>query len=101
MNILYELVLTFLIELGIYFIFIKDKKVKIVLYCLLVNSITWPLANLLYESVNSFLLIEFLVFACESALIFYLFEIKLKKAILISLVANLITASIGFFISNL
>ena len=39
----------FIKALIIYFIFIKEKKPKIIIYCFLINLFTWPLANLFYE----------------------------------------------------
>ncbi len=93
--ILINFLLTFIIELIIYFIFIRDKKLNIVLYCLLINLFTWPLANLIYGFWANFWLIELCVFLIEFILIKILFNISWKRAITISLIANLISASLS------
>ena len=95
---LIEFLLTFILEAIVYLIFLKDKKIKIILYCFLINTFTWPLANLFYSLFGMFYLIEFLVLVVEGFLIFGLFNLSYKKAFLISFISNLITAYIGFFI---
>jgi hypothetical protein len=94
---LWSLPITIGIEFLIYMGLIKQRKLKLLLYCSLINLFTWPLANLFVETISSFL-IGSLVFVCETILIFYLFDIKLKKSLLISLVANLITFIVGSII---
>jgi len=89
---------TLITELIVYFMFIKGKKLNIFLYCLLINSFTWPLANLIYAYINLFLLIELGVFLIELILIKILFSVGWKKAILISLVANILTTTLSFII---
>jgi len=91
--------LTFFVELIVYFIFLKEKKEQIILYCFLINLFTWPLAILLYHfKPELFYFIEFFVFLIESILIMLLFKINWKKALLISFIANFITAFIGLLI---
>lgn len=87
--------ITFIAELAIYLIFIKEKKSKIILYCFLINLFTWPLANIIYRIYGLFLAIESGVFLAEWALIFLMFKIDWKKAGLVSFIANLITAILG------
>jgi hypothetical protein len=98
MNLLFYLISTIIIEFIVYIIAIKKKAAFLFIYCLLINLITWPLANLLYGLFGLFLIIEICVFVIESILIKYLIDINWKKAIIISLIANLITAVMGFII---
>jgi len=95
---LINFLLTFILETIVYLIFIRDKKIKIILYCFLINAFTWPLANFFYSFLGMFYLIEFLVFVIEGFLVFELFNLSYKKAFLISFLSNLITAYIGFSI---
>ncbi|MBU3907538.1 MAG: hypothetical protein KKA64_04795 [Nanoarchaeota archaeon] len=95
---LLALALTFILELIIYFIFIRDKWGKIVLYCLLINLFTWPLVNLTHGYFLILWIIEALVILVELILVKLLFRIKLWKAILISFIANLISWLLGSII---
>lgn len=98
MSLLLNLLITFIIELIVYFIFIRDKKLKIIYYCFLINLFTWPLANILYGFFQHFYLIEILVVLIEWILIFLLFKINWRKGLLISFLANVITAGLSFFL---
>lgn len=98
MNPLFYLLVTIAIEFTVYFITIKKEVLSLFAFCLLINLVTWPWANMLYGIWMLFWIIEIGVFVLESILIKYLFEINWKKAIFISLVANTISATIGFFI---
>ncbi len=94
MNLILLFLLTFAVELIIYFIFLKNWK-EIILYCFLINLFTWPLANLSYGFFGMFWIIEFVVFLVEAVLIKLLFKIGWKKAFIVSFIANLLTAGIG------
>jgi len=97
LELFFVFLLTFLIELIVYFIFIRERKLKIVYYCFLINLFTWPLANIFYVIFQQFYLIEFFVILIEGFLILLLFKLKWEKAIIISLISNMITAGLSFF----
>lgn len=97
-GLLFSFLITFFIELLVYFLIIKDKIIKIIGYCFLINLFTWPLANLFYGLFGYFYLIEFFVILIEFFLLLFLFDIKWERALTISLVANIITATLGFLI---
>ena len=97
MNYLIVLALTILIEFFVFAIFIRKDYEKLFLYSVLINSFTNPLANLFSSYVNV-ALVEFFVVIIEIFLIKYLLEVKYWKAILISLVANLVSFIIGYFL---
>ena len=101
MNWLIGLGLTIVIEFVVYAVAIRKDFLNLILYSVLINSFTNPLGNLLYSYINSFyslFYIEFGIFVVEIFLIKYLFKIKYWKAILISLIANLITFLVGVLI---
>jgi len=91
--------LTFLIELGIVFLFIRKSFWKIALYTFLINLLTWPIANLIigFTGFIYYLFVEIGVFLIESVLLMFLLKIKYPKALLISFIANLLSALIGLF----
>jgi len=91
-----SLIITVIIEFLIYLVVIRKKVWNLLLYAVLINVFTVPLAYLFYGMYPSlFFFIEFVVFLVEAFLIGKLFEIKWTKAALISLVANFITMMIG------
>ncbi len=95
------LLLTILMEIVVYLIFFRKNFKKVLLYCILINAFTWPLAMLFYGLTNFFILTEILVFLTEIYLIKILFGIKLEKAFVLSLIANLITATITFVVGKI
>jgi len=98
---LLALVVTIIFEFIIIWIFIRKKPLKILLYSTLINSLTLPIATYGYQNIlKNFYVIEILVIFTESILIKLLLRIKYTKALLISFIANFITALIGllFFI---
>lgn len=96
------LFLTITIEFFILWLFIKNQTQKIILYSALINLFTLPLATYSYYNlINNIYIIELGVIFVESFLIMILLQIKYKKALLISTIANTVTALIGFLISIL
>jgi hypothetical protein len=98
---IFSLIATILIEFGIIWIFIRKDTSKLFLYAILINAFTLPIATFSYQNlINNFYLIEALVMFAESILIMLLLKTKYSKALLISFVANFITAMISllFFI---
>jgi hypothetical protein len=98
MNSFFYLIITILVEFIVYIIAIRKKAISLLEYCILINLVTWPLANIFYSSFGMFWIIEISVFIIESILIKYLLNINWRKAIIISFIANLITALIGLII---
>lgn len=96
-----SLIITIVVEFFVIWIFVKRDTSKLFLYAVLINSFTLPLATFFYQNlINNFYLIETLVVSAESILIMLLLKTKYPKALLISFVANFITAMISFFLYN-
>jgi hypothetical protein len=92
-------ILTIIIEFFIIWLFIRKEPLKLLFYSFLINSITLPLATFTYIYLYpSFLLTETTVFLVETFLLKLLLEIDYPRAFSISLVANIITALVGFYI---
>lgn len=90
------LFLTISIEFVVYWLFIKKDMQRLLLYSVLINCFTHPVASFFFQgTITSFLLIEIVVFIVESFLLMWLLEIKIQKSLVISLVANLITAMLS------
>ncbi len=97
-----SLVLTIIIEYVVVWFFVRKNPLRIFLYVVLINSVTQPLANYFYQNAfNNFWLIELMVVLAESVLIMWLLEIKYKKAIIISLSANFVTALVSLIFFHL
>lgn len=97
--IFYSLLITILIEFTILYVFLRQKPLKILLYTILINCLTLPLATMGYHYlISNLILIEILVIITETLLIRLLFEIGYKRAFTVSLVANLVSAVVGLWI---
>jgi len=69
--------LTIALEFILIQFMIKIPLKKSLLYIILINCITWPLANLLYiYFIKNWFMVELMVFTGEGFLIKKLFEIK-------------------------
>ena len=103
------LILTIVIEYIIYLIILRRNPLRLFLYALLINGFTQPLAYYLFgvltadilpENYNHFniyfVLIEVSVIIVESFLILLLMKLSYIKSFTISVIANLITASLSF-----
>lgn len=92
-------ILTVCVEFLIIWLFIRKEPIKLLFYALLINSITLPLATYSYYFLySSFILTETAVFLVETVLLKLLLKIDYPRALSIALVANIITALLGFFI---
>ena len=92
-----SLIITIVLEFSIIWIFIRNKTPKLFLYSVLVNTFTLPLATFSYQNlINNFYIVELLVIFVESVLIWKLLKTKYQRALLISFIANFITALISF-----
>ena len=101
MGLLFNFLLTFIIELFILYLCLRKDYFKITFYVLLINLFSWPLANWIYGFWYNLLFIELGVFFIEGVLIMLLFELNWKKAFIISFVANFVSALVGLLIGNL
>ncbi|MBI5680878.1 MAG: hypothetical protein HZC47_08300 [Methanobacterium sp.] len=98
-NYFWAWILTIIIEFFILWLFIKKQTLELLLYSILINSLTLPLATYSYQNIlNNIYIIELTVILLESLLIMILLQIKYKKAFLISITANTATALTGFLI---
>lgn len=101
--------ITIAAEFIVYLFFIRKNPLNLLIYAVIINAITHPIAFYIYNNLwyqteinNSFniyfLIIEIIVFLAEILPVKLLFKIDLKKAVLISFSANLLTASLSFVI---
>ncbi|MGI6465148.1 hypothetical protein [Methanobacterium sp.] len=91
--------LTVFIEFVIIWLFIRKEPGKLLLYSLLINSLTLPLATYSYIYLYpKLLLIESLVIMVEWIFLKFLLEINYTKALAISLIANASTFLVGYFL---
>lgn len=96
---LFYFLITFLLEFLIVLLFLRKNFFEISSRVFLINLFTWPLANLAYGSGFNFYVVEFCVFVVEAILLMSLLEVKFVRALLISLVANLLTALVNLAFS--
>jgi hypothetical protein len=95
-NLILALLITIIVEFVILYSFFRESPFKLLIYSVLINSFTLPLATYIYIYIlNNFLIVEIIVVLVESVLIMLLMEVKYKKSVLISLLANLVSAIIG------
>ncbi len=96
---LFALTTTILIEFAVYYAFIRKSPWKLLIYSILINSFTQPIATFIYQNaLSNLILVEVMVFLAEIPLIKWLLEIKYPKSILLSFAANLLTSLIGFIL---
>jgi len=94
-----SLLITIIAEFFVILAFMRHKPLKLLLYSVLINSFTLPLATYLYYYIlESFVAVELLVFLAEGILLMLLLRISARKAFLISLAANFATAMIGLIL---
>jgi len=89
---------SFIFEMIVIFLFLgkRVKWWKIIFFTFIINLITVSIANLLFDgSIGAFIIIELAVILVESLWINIVFKQKYDRALLISAVANVITAFIG------
>ncbi len=101
--------ITITAEFIVYLLFIRKKPLNLLIYAVIINAITHPIAFYVYNNIwyqadinNSFniyfLIIEIVVFLAEVLPVKLLLRTSFKMAVLISFSANLITASLSFLI---
>ena len=93
------LLLTIGLEYLVYLAMLRKEPGKLLLYAVLVNTATEPLALFIYQNVLSdFWTIEAAVVLVESVLIWKLFLLPYRRALLLSLLANSVSALAGVLI---
>ncbi len=96
---IYALFTTIILEFLVIWIFLRDQPARTLIYTILINCFTLPLATYAYYYVIfDLLLVEILVIVIESLFIKLLFNIKYHNALLISVIANVITALVGVYL---
>jgi len=95
MNLLVQFLLTIILELIVVFLFLRKDYIKTVIYVFLINLFTWPIANLIYGMGLNYYAVEAGIVLVESVLFIVLFKMSSRKALLISLVANFVSAFAG------
>ena len=88
--------LTFILEFIILLLLTKRSWKELLLYVLLINLVTWPLANLAYYFGGNFYLIEINVILAEGLLLMLLLRKSYAYSLGLSFIANLITALMSF-----
>ena len=93
------LLLTISLEYLVYLAMLRKDPGKLLLYAALVSTATEPLALFTYQNILSdFWTIEAAVVLVESLLIWKLFPLPYRRALLLSLLANGFSALVGVLI---
>lgn len=80
-------------------LFLRKELARIIMFEILISSFTLPIATYFYQTaMYDFMIIEAVVVLVESILIMALLELKYGKALVYSLAANAVTASLGLMI---
>jgi hypothetical protein len=92
--------LTVSIEALLLWIILKNRPWQVLIFSILINSLTLPLAIYMYQYlITNLILVELLVVILEGFLLKVLFLLPYKKAFIISLAVNIVTALVGILIS--
>jgi len=99
-DILLSLILTVAIEFLVYTLLVKKDAIKLLFYSFVINLFTVPLANIFigFYGLQSLFIVELIVFLVEAPLIIILLKLKPLKAFILSLIANLVSTAVGFFL---
>jgi hypothetical protein len=90
------LLVTITAEFLILWLLTRKPPLKVLVYSILINSMTQPLATYVYQSLPGVLwVVELGVVLVESVLIMLLFQLKYWQALLFSFLANVATALLG------
>lgn len=89
------LIATIIIEFIVYLIAVRKNVLRLLFYSLLINALTNPLANMIYEFGAKILLVEIGVVVIEIFLIKKLLEVKYWKAVIIAIIANVLSFVAG------
>lgn len=102
------LFVTIAVEFAVYVLFFRKGVLTLLLYAVLINLFTHPIAYYFYNYLSGpfnssvfniyFIIVELIVFLSEAVLIMILLKLNLKKSLLLSFTANLATALLSFVI---
>jgi len=106
MDLALNFLLVLLLEIPLVgFFFRRKTRKKAYMAAFLINIVTWPLVQILFLNTNfydkgKFLnpIVDILVFAIEFLFYGFYLKISLRKAILVALVANLVSNTANYFI---
>lgn len=90
--------ITIVVEFLILYLIIRHEWKQLCWYVILINSFTWPLANIAYVLGANFYGIELAVILTESILLWKLLNKKYLAVLGLSLVANGVTALLSFVV---
>jgi hypothetical protein len=97
--ILLSWVLTVIIEALILWFFLKSGPIQTLAYSAIINAISLPLAIYTYQYIlGNIFVVEVMVIVIEWFLIKAMFQVNYKKALILSVVVNLVTAIVGQFL---
>ncbi|MEN6329800.1 MAG: hypothetical protein ABFC91_05850, partial [Methanobacteriaceae archaeon] len=83
-------------------IILKNKPAQLVFYSVIINSLTLPLAQYVYLNfLENLMLMEIQVVLVETFLLYLLLRVKLRQAIYLSVVANLVSTLVGLVVVSL
>lgn len=95
----FALVFTIAIEFAVWYAAVRREPLKLLWYSFLINSLTNPLLNYVYNyELHQLYLLELAAAAVEVILIKHLLEIGYKKALALALVGNLCSFLIGLIL---
>lgn len=101
-NVIIQAYLTTIIsEVSVVYLFLHKKRKAhlILIVCFLANTFTHPLVIYFDHIQNiSFLIVEIGAFVVEAIIYKYLLNLKWNEALMISLIANILSILIGIFI---
>lgn len=93
------LLLTIGLEWFCYLLAFRKEPGKLLVYLVLINASTEPLALFTYQNLlPNFWLVEAAVVAVESVLIALLFRLSYRRAFVLALLANAFSAFVGVLI---
>ncbi|OPX59119.1 MAG: hypothetical protein A4E25_01350 [Methanobacterium sp. PtaB.Bin024] len=99
-NLIFYWIITVIVEFLVIWLFIQNEPLKLLVYSILINSITLPLATFSYLYLYpNFFLTETVVFLAEGIFLKLLLKLDYSKAFMIALAANLVTGTIGFLLA--
>lgn len=95
MGILFYFGATIVLEFLVLLLFFGKERGECLRFAILVNAITWPLGTYAFHQwqVNWFV-VEGLIFAAEAVAVYFYWNVSPPKALLVSIVANGLTAGI-------
>ena len=101
-NLIFYWIITVIVEFLVIWLFIQNEPLKLLVYSILINSITLPLATFSYLYLYpNFFLTETVVFLAEGIFLKLLLKLDYSKAFMIALAANIATGILGLLFSIL